>query len=120
MHYALSSVSPVNLYRCQILCDIVVRISHRLPRLRHRRSKNHFPSARSQQWEGDFLGEAQRWGRCQASELHPLRGAYFAIIWGEVVNIFLTSLYTYQLFSAVEHPPFGGFLQFCKVQAQGR
>lgn len=109
MHYALSSVSPANLYRCQILCDIVVTISHRLPRLRHRRSKNHFPSARS-----------QHGGRRQASELHPLRGAYFAIIWGEVVNIFLTSLYTYQLFSAVEHPPFGGFLQFCKVQAQGR
>ena len=59
-------------------------------------------------------------GRRQASALHPLRGAYFAIAWGEAVNIFLTSLYTYQLFSAVEHPPFGGFLQFCKVQAQGR
>lgn len=120
MHYALSSVSPANLYRCQILCDIVVRISHRLPRLRHRWSKNHFPSARSQHEVVDFLDEARRWGRRQASELHPLRGAYFAIIWGEVVNIFLTSLYTYQLFSAVEHPPFGGFLQFCKVQAQGR
>lgn len=119
MHYALSSVSPANLYRCQILCDIVVRISHRLPRLRHRRSKNHFPSARSQHEVVDFLDEARRWGRRQASELHPLRGAYFAIIWGEVVNIFLTSLYTYQLFSAVEHPPFGGFLQLCKVQAQG-
>ncbi len=101
MHYALSSVSPANLYRCQILCDIVVRISHRLPRLRHRRSKNHFLSARSRQWE-----------RRQANTLHPLRGAYFVISWGEVANIFPTSLYTYQLFSAVEHPPFGGFLQF--------
>lgn len=87
MLYALSSVSPANLYRCQILCDIVVRISHRLPRLRHRRSKNHFPSARSHQQASDFLDEARCQDRRQASALHPLRGAYFVISWGEVVNI---------------------------------
>lgn len=115
MLYALSSVSPANLYRCQILCDIVVRISHRLPRLRHRRSKNHFPSARSHQQAGDFLDEARCRDRRQASALHPLQGAYFAISLGEVVNIFLTSLYTYHLFSAVEHPPFGGLLPLHNV-----
>lgn len=104
MRYALSSVSPANFYRCQILCDIVVRISHRLSRLRQRRSKNHLPSARS-----------QCWGRRQARESHPLRGTYFAIVWGEVVNISLTRLYTYHLFSALEHPPFGGFLQLRNV-----
>jgi len=63
----------------------------------------------------DFLDEARRWGRRQTSTLHPLRGIYFAIAWGEVVNIFPTRLYTYLLFSAVEHPPFGGFLQFRNV-----
>ena len=77
MHYALSSVSPENLYRCQILCDIVVRISHRLPRLRHRRSKNHFPSARSQHKVVDFLDEAPALGPSLSERIAPTSGCLF-------------------------------------------
>lgn len=62
-----------------------------------------------------FLAQSRRSGRRQASALHPLRGAYFAISWGEVVNIFPTRLFTYHQFSAVEHPAFGGLLQLHNV-----